>query len=98
MTDGYHLSPYTYKRYTVCKQFDRLNFDGLAEKYQKRQNLPHQNLVLYGIQTHNHNFCVYGGHVEKWIYSDIVVHYISSILHCIMIIVLKKRILLYWLE
>ena len=49
LTDGYHLSPYTCKRYTVFKQFDRLNFDGLARKYQKRQNFPLQNFVLYGI-------------------------------------------------
>ena len=36
MTDGYYLSPYTLKRCTVFKQLGGLNFDGLAEKCQKR--------------------------------------------------------------
>ena len=38
LTDGYCLLPYTCKRCTVFKQFDRLNFDGLAQKCQKCQN------------------------------------------------------------
>ena len=40
LTDGYCLSPYTCKCCIVFKQFDRLNFDGLAGKHQKRQNFP----------------------------------------------------------
>ena len=40
LTDGHCLSPYTCKRCTVFKQFDGLNFDGLAVKSQKRQNFP----------------------------------------------------------
>ena len=50
LMDGYHLSPYTCKRCTVFKQFDRLSFDGLAGKCQKCQNIPHQNFALYGKQ------------------------------------------------
>ena len=41
------LSPYTCKCCIVFKQFDGLNFDGLAEKRQKRQNSPCQNFTLY---------------------------------------------------
>ena len=48
LTDGHCLSPYTYKRCIVFKQFDGLNFDGLAGKRQKRQNFPCQNFALYG--------------------------------------------------
>ena len=40
LTDGYCLSPYTCKRCTILKQFDRLNCDGLARKCQKHQNFP----------------------------------------------------------
>ena len=47
LTDGYRLSPYTCKRCTVLKQFDRLNFGNLVRKCQKRQNFPRQNFVLY---------------------------------------------------
>ena len=49
LTDGYCLSPYTCKCCTVFKQFDRLNFDSLAGKCQKRQNSPppRQNFPLY---------------------------------------------------
>ena len=43
--DGKCLSPYTCKCCGVFKQFDRLNFDGLAGKHQK-----HQDFVLYGIR------------------------------------------------
>ena len=38
ITDGHCLSPYTYKRCIVFKQFDGLNFDRPTEKCQKRQN------------------------------------------------------------
>ena len=48
-TDGHFLSPYTCKCCIVLKQFDRLNFDGLAGKRQKRQNFPHQNFALYSM-------------------------------------------------
>ena len=37
LTDGPCLSPYTCKRCIVFKQFDGLNFDGVAGKHQKRQ-------------------------------------------------------------
>ena len=47
LTDGHCLSPYTCKCCIVFKQFDGLNFDGLAGKRQKRQNFPHQNFALY---------------------------------------------------
>ena len=43
LTDGHYLSPYTCKRCIIFKQFDGLNFDGLAGKCQKRQNF-----TLYG--------------------------------------------------
>ena len=36
LTDGHCLSPYTFKCYIVFKEFDGLNFDGLAGKHQKR--------------------------------------------------------------
>ena len=39
-TDGHRLSPYTCKFCIVFKQFDGLNFDGLAGKRQKHQNFP----------------------------------------------------------
>ena len=48
LTDGHCLSPYTCKRCIVFKQFDGLNFDGLAGKHQKRQIFPCQNFMLYG--------------------------------------------------
>ena len=47
LTDGHCLSPYTCKSCIVFKQFDGLNFDGLAGKRQK-----HQNFVLCSI-SHN---------------------------------------------
>ena len=48
LTDGHYLSLYICK---CCKQFDALNFDGLAGKHQKRQNFLRQNFVLYGSIT-----------------------------------------------
>ena len=47
LTDGHCLSPYTCTCCIVFKQFDRLNFDGLAEKHQKHQISPFQNFALY---------------------------------------------------
>ena len=49
LTDGHCLSPYTCKHCIVFKQFNGLNFDGLAGKHQKRQNFLRQNFALYGI-------------------------------------------------
>ena len=49
LTDGHCLSPYTCKRCIVFKQFDLLNFDGLARKHQKCQNFPSKIFALYGI-------------------------------------------------
>ena len=50
LLDGHcGLSPYTCKRCIVFKQFDQLNFDGLAgkrQKHQKHQNFPHQNIYI----------------------------------------------------
>ena len=42
LTDGHCLLPYTCKRCIILnfKQFDKLNFDGLAGKRQKHQNFP----------------------------------------------------------
>ena len=40
LTDSHCLSPYICKCCIVFKQFDGLNFDGLAGKHQKRQNFP----------------------------------------------------------
>ena len=40
LTDGHLLSAYTCKCCIVLKQFDGLNYDGLAGKSQKRQNFP----------------------------------------------------------
>ena len=40
LTDDHCLSQYTCKCCTIFKQFDRLNFDGLAGKHQKHQNFP----------------------------------------------------------
>ena len=48
-TDGHCLSPYTCKCCIIVKQFDRLNFDGLAGKRQKCQSFPHQKFALYGM-------------------------------------------------
>ena len=42
MMDDYCLSRYTCKCCTIFKQFDGLNFDGLAGKHRKRQNFPRQ--------------------------------------------------------
>ena len=44
LTDGHCLSPYTYKHCIIFKQFDDLNFHGLAGKCQKRKNSSHQTL------------------------------------------------------
>ena len=49
LTDGHCLSPYTCKRCIVFKQFDGLNFDGLAGKHQKHQNFPPSKFALYSI-------------------------------------------------
>ena len=46
LMDGHCLSPYTCKHCIVFKQFDRLNFDGLAGRHQKHQNFPHQNVYI----------------------------------------------------
>ena len=46
LMDGYCLSPFTCKYCIVFKQFDGLNFDGLAGKH---QNSPNQNFAVYGI-------------------------------------------------
>ena len=43
LMDGHCLSPYTHKRCIVFKQFDGLNFDGLARKRQRHQNFPPSN-------------------------------------------------------
>ena len=53
LTDGDCLSPYTCKRPIVFKQFDGLNFDGLAGKHQKCQNFPPSKVcvILYIIRT-----------------------------------------------
>ena len=53
LTDGHYLSTYICKGCIVFKQFDGLNFDGLAGKHQKHQNFPHQNFALYGIPIAN---------------------------------------------
>ena len=47
LMDGYCPSPYTCKCCTVFKQFNGLNFDGLAQKHQECQNFPRQNFALY---------------------------------------------------
>ena len=47
LKDGHCLSPYICKCCIGFKQFDRLNFDGLAGKRQKRQNF-----ALYGKQEY----------------------------------------------
>ena len=56
LMDGYCLSSYTCKCYTILKQFDGLNFDGLDGEHQKRQNFPPSNFsaIRYtlGIITH----------------------------------------------
>ena len=54
LMDGYCLSPYTCKCCIVFKKFDRLNFDGLAQKCQKRQNSPCQNFALYSSSPLTH--------------------------------------------
>ena len=43
MVTVFHYTPVN------TKQFDGLNIDGLAGKYQKRQNFPRQSFALYGI-------------------------------------------------
>ena len=47
--DGYCILPYTCKCCTVLKQFDGLNFDGLAGKSKTSKFYPGQNFPLYGI-------------------------------------------------
>ena len=51
--DGHCLSPYTCKHCIVFKQFDGINSDSLAEKHQKRQNFPCQNLRYTVHRTNN---------------------------------------------
>ena len=53
LTDGHCPLLYTCKCCIVFKQFDRLKFDRLAGKHQKRQNFPRQNFVPYGILLHS---------------------------------------------
>ena len=48
LRDDHCRSPCTCKRCIIFEQFDGLNFDGPAGKYQKRQNFPHHNFALYG--------------------------------------------------
>ena len=48
LTDAYCLLPYTCKHCTVFKQFDGLNFGGLAGKHQNVKSSPCQNFMLYG--------------------------------------------------
>ena len=45
------LSPYTCKRCTIFKQFDGLNFDGLAGERQKHQNFPPDKIFLYMVPS-----------------------------------------------
>ena len=54
LTDGHCLSPYTCKCCIVFKQFDGLNFDGLAGKRQKRQNFPPSKFcaIQYAFNSH----------------------------------------------
>ena len=40
LTDGHYLSPYTCKCCIVFKQFDKLNFDGLAGSVQNVEISP----------------------------------------------------------
>ena len=47
LKDGHYLSPHTCKHCIVFKQFNELNFDGLAGKHQK-----YQNFALYGKQEY----------------------------------------------
>ena len=53
---GQRLSPCTCKHCIVFKQFDGLNFDGLAGK---RQNFPSQNFALYGNSGSSYYACHY---------------------------------------
>ena len=50
--DSHCLSPCTCKRCIVYKQFDGLNFDGLARKHQKRQNFPLSTFCAIWYITH----------------------------------------------
>ena len=49
LTDGHCLSPYTCKCCIVFKQFNGLNFDGLAGKRQKLQNFPPVRILHYTV-------------------------------------------------
>ena len=42
-------SPYTCKHCNAIKNFDMLNFDGLAENVKNVKIKRHQNFALYGI-------------------------------------------------
>ena len=52
--DGNYLSLYTCKCYIVLKQFDGLNFDGLAGKCQKHQNFSPSKFCAILVSDHNH--------------------------------------------
>ena len=52
LMDSHFLSPCTCKRCIVYKQFDRLNFDVLAKKHQKRQNFPLSKFCAIWYITH----------------------------------------------
>ena len=51
--DGHCLSPYTCKRCIIFKQFDGLNFDGLAGKRQKCQNFTPSKFCAIRYTTKN---------------------------------------------
>ena len=74
--DGHCLSPYTCKCCTVFKQFDRLNFDSLAGKHQKRQNFPLSKFsaIRYMHKIFKRLFC----HYMKVKYTTILNNNISD--------------------
>ena len=59
LTDGYCLSPYTCKCCIVFKQFEGLNFDGLAGKHQKTSKFPSVKILCYTLYTDKHNKHMY---------------------------------------
>ena len=78
LTDGHCLSPYTCKCCIVIKQFDGLNFDGLAGKHQKRQNFPPSKFcaIRYTVSCNISLYCDTKEVIYR--YTQNVYHYISS--------------------
>ena len=79
LMDVHCLLSYTCKRCIVFKQFDRLNFDGLARRRQKCQNSPIKILhYTVGIKLH-----VATAAIDCWLTADIfLLHNLNLCVAC----------------